>query len=244
MLYYKVEPSSPSPHGREKREFHKEMEKKSIANRAVHCVVLSYPAQGHINPMLQFSKRLQHEGVRVTLVSTLFYCKNLKKLPPSIDLETISDGFDNGMFGEPLKLRVYLDRLGQVGPQTLGELLEKLASSGYPVDCIIYDSFFPWALDVAKRFGIVGAVFLTQNMAVNSIYYHVHLGKLRVPLAENEISLPKLPKLQHGDMPSFFFNYEQDPAFLEMLVDQFSNIDKADWVLCNTFYELEKEVIN
>ncbi|RYR46165.1 hypothetical protein Ahy_A07g031915 isoform A [Arachis hypogaea] len=42
-------------------------------------------------------------------------------------------------------------------------------------------------------------------------------------------------------MPSFFFNHEEDPDFLQMLRDQFSNIDKADWVLYNSFYKLEKQ---
>nr|POE96131.1 udp-glycosyltransferase 74e2 [Quercus suber] len=29
-----------------------------------------------------------------------------------------------------------------------------------------------------------------------------------------------------------------------MLVSQFSNVDKADWVLCNTLYRLEPEVVD
>ncbi|QCE11099.1 pathogen-inducible salicylic acid glucosyltransferase [Vigna unguiculata] len=217
------------------------MDKKSKANR-VHCLVLAYPSQGHINPMLQFSKLLQHEGVRVTFVTTVFYCKNMQKLPTGISLEAISDGYDSGRIGEAKSLRVYLDSFWQVGPETLVELLEKLSRSGYPIHCLIYDSFMPWAMEVARKFGIVGVSFLTQNMAVNSIYYHVHLGKLQAPLIENEISLPSLPQLQLADMPSFFFNYAEDPAFLDFLVGQFSNIHKADWILCNSFYELEKEV--
>ncbi|XP_057420841.1 mogroside IE synthase-like, partial [Lotus japonicus] len=31
-------------------------------------------------------------------------------------------------------------------------------------------------------------------------------------------------------------------VILELVVAQFSNIDKADWILCNSFYELNKEV--
>ena len=218
------------------------MEKKTIATTP-HCLVLSYPAQGHINPMIQFSKLLVHEGVRVTLATTSFYCKNLHIVPPFISLEAISDGFDNGGLEEAGSYKAYLDRFWQVGPQTLADLLEKLAKSGHPVDCIIYNSLLPWALDVAKRFGIVGAVYLTQNLAVNSIYYHVQQGKLQVPLTEREISLPSLPKLQPEDMPSFFLTYDEDPALLGLAVAQFSNIDKADWVLCNALYELDKEVI-
>lgn len=166
----------------------------------------------------------------------------MQKLPIGICLEAISDGYDSGRIGEAKSLGVYLDRFWQVGPKTLDELLEKLARSGHPIHCLIYDSFMPWAVEIARRFGISGVPFLTQNMAVNSIYYHVHLGKLQAPLKENEISLPALPQLQLWDMPSFFFNYAEDPAFLDFLVGQFSNIYKADWILCNSFYELEKEV--
>ncbi|MED6129386.1 hypothetical protein PIB30_107450 [Stylosanthes scabra] len=81
-------------------------------------------------------------------------------------------------------------------------------------------------------------------MPVNSIYYHAHKGKIKVPLTEDEILLPELPKLQQGDLPSFFSTYEEDASVLNMLLDQFSNIHEADWVLCNAFYEMEKEVID
>nr|KYP49246.1 putative UDP-glucosyltransferase At1g05670 family [Cajanus cajan] len=217
------------------------MEKKNLAKSA-HCLVLAYPLQGHINPMIQFSKLLEHQGVRITLVTTRFYCNNLQKVPPSIALETISDGFDEGGLTEAGSYRAYLDRFWKVGPVSFAGLLEKLCESKNHVDCVIYDSFFPWALDIAKRFGIMGAVFLTQNMSVNSVYYHVHLGNLQVPLTQHEFSLPALPKLQLEDMPSFFLSYVEQPYILDFFVDQFSNLDKADWVLCNSFYELDKEV--
>lgn len=97
---------------------------------------------------------------------------------------------------------------------------------------------------MAKRFGLVGAVFFTQSCAVNSIYYHVHKGLLRLPLSgsESKFSLPGLPSLESFEAPSFVYDLESYPAFYHMVVDQFCNIDEADWVLCNTFYELEKEV--
>ncbi|KAJ1443620.1 putative UDP-glucosyltransferase At1g05670 family [Sesbania bispinosa] len=217
------------------------MEKEKMTNKA-HCLVLTFPSPGHINPMLQFSKLLQHEGVRVTLVTTLSYSNNLQKLPASIGLETITDGFDNGGIAEAGGFKIYLNQFWEVGPDSLGDLLQNLGKSTYPVDCLIYDSFMPWALDVAKKFGIVGVAYLTQNLAVSSIYYHVHSGNLRIPLTENEISLPALPQLQLQDMPSLLFDFEQNTTFLDIALNQFSNIDKADWILCNSFYELEKEV--
>ncbi|XP_057753600.1 UDP-glycosyltransferase 74G1-like [Arachis stenosperma] len=226
------------------------MGEKSIARKPPHCLVLSYPFQGHINPMLQFSKLLVHEGVKVTLATTRFFIKNLhnnsnNNLPPSISLESISDGCDNGGIQEAGgSYNAYIQRFWQVGPQSLVDLLEKLAKLGNPVDCIIYNSFLSWALDVAKRFGIVGASYFTHSMAVNSIFYHVHLGKIKVPVIEDEVSLPSMPKLQLGDLPSFFLTYEEDGPVLEMLKGQFSNLDKADWVFCNAIYELDKEVVD
>ncbi|XP_019421311.1 PREDICTED: UDP-glycosyltransferase 74E1-like [Lupinus angustifolius] len=219
------------------------MERKSIAKK-VHCLVLAFPGQGHINPMLQFSKLLQHEGVKITLATTTFYSKNMQKLPASITFETISDGFDNGRVGVAKSLKEYMDTFWQVGQQTLEELIEKLGRKGNHVDCLIYDSFFPWGIDIAKKCGIVGAVFLTQTLAVSSIYYHFNIGKLQVPITKHGVSLPQLPQLQLEDLPSFFCNYAEDSIILDFLSAQFSDIYKADWVLCNTLYELEKEMIN
>ncbi|AES80471.1 UDP-glucosyltransferase family protein [Medicago truncatula] len=220
------------------------MENKIISTKSVHCLVLPFPAHGHTNPMLEFSKRLQQrEGVKVTLVTTISNYNNIPKLPPnSITVETISDGFDKGGVAEAKDFIIYLNKFWQVGPQSLAHLINNLNARNDHVDCLIYDSFMPWCLDVAKKFGIVGASFLTQNLAMNSIYYHVHLGKLKPPFAEQEISLPALPQLQHRDMPCFYFTYEEDPTFLDLVVAQFSNIHKADWILCNSFFELEKEV--
>jgi pathogen-inducible salicylic acid glucosyltransferase len=217
------------------------MENEKNAYRA-HCLVLAYPTQGHINPMLQFSKRLEHKGVRVTLVTTYSISKTIYKEATSIALETISDGYDDGGIEQAESIQAYLERFWRVGSQTLSQLLEKLSSSGCPVDCIVYDAFLPWALDVAKKFGLVGAVFFTQSCAVDNILYHVHKGVLKLPLSEPEILLPGLPPLQPQDTPSFICDFGSYPAFFDMVVQQFSNIDKADWVLCNTFYELEQEV--
>lgn len=180
------------------------MEKETSAHRSAHCLVLSYPTQGLINPMLEFSKRLEHKGVKATLVTTSSISKTIYKAESSnIALEIISDGYDEGGIKQTESIPAYLERFWRVGPQTLVELLEKLSASGSPVDCIVYDSFLPWALDIAKKFGLVRAVFFTQSCAVDNIFYYVHEGLLKLPLSEPEILLPGLPPLEPQDMPSF-----------------------------------------
>ncbi|GMN35902.1 hypothetical protein TIFTF001_042312 [Ficus carica] len=212
-----------------------------------HCLVLCYPTQGHINPLLQFCKRLHHKGLHVTLVTTKFMHKNLHvttaaAASAAIAVDTISDGYDDGGRQLAESTDAYFDRFWRVGPETLTQLIQKLSETGRPVDCIVYDSFLPWALDVAKELGLVGAAFLTQSCAVDGVYYHVHRGLLRVPVSESEISLPGCPPFEPSDLPSFVHDTVSYPAFIKMLVHQFSNVEKADWVLCNTYYELEEEV--
>lgn len=227
------------------------MEKES-KNHLAHCLVIPYPRQGHINPMFQFSKRLVERGVKVTLANTVSICRTINintDLTSSsssfFEIESISDGYDDGGISAAESMEAYKETFWRVGPQTLSELLQRLQCSTNPVDCVVYDAFLHWAFGVAKSFGIRVAVFLTQACSVNNINLHAFQRWLDLPISsKTEILLPGLPKLAPTDLPSFLYKYGTHPVYFDILLNQFSNIDKADWVLANTFYELEPEVIN
>nr|XP_027062298.1 UDP-glycosyltransferase 74G1-like [Coffea arabica] len=208
-----------------------------------HCLILPYPVQGHINPMLQFAKRLQHEGVKVTFATTKFLFETVDEVSASISVETISDGYDEGANG--IAMEIYFPRFQKVGSETLTELVLKLQDSGRPVDCIIYDAFLPWCLDVGKDLGVRAGVFFTQSCAVNNIYYHVHKGLLKLPLEVTEVDIPGLPPLLASDLPSFVSNPGPYPATSQLVVhDQMEKFEEADWIFFNTFYRLEEKVIH
>ncbi|KAL6978913.1 Hexosyltransferase [Sarracenia purpurea var. burkii] len=217
-----------------------------VNEKRAHCLVLPFPATGHINPMLQFSKRLEHKGVKVTLAITIHVFSktiNCSHSAASITVETISDGFDDGGFEQAASPDEYLTTFQRVGSKTLAEAVVRLRGAGTPVDCIVYDAHLPWSLNVARELGLAGAAFFTQSCAVDCIYWKVHDGELGVPpAAEPEILVPGLPPLQLSDLPSFISFPKSYPAFLELLVNQFSNVGGADWILCNTFHKLEEEV--
>ncbi|KAM7502399.1 hypothetical protein LguiB_001303 [Lonicera macranthoides] len=209
-----------------------------------HCLVLPFPAQGHMNPILQFSKRLQHKGLKVTLATTCSMFNTAHKISDSIAIETISDGYDEGGIAQAESVEAYSTKFKKVGSETLGQVVDKLRALGHPIDCIIYDPALPWVLDVAKSFNLVGAAFSTQSCAVGNIYYHVYQRWLKLPIPHSNILVPGLVPLEPSDMPSFINDPGSYPAFFETVVNQFSNMGKADWVLCNTFYKLEKEVVD
>lgn len=216
-----------------------------------HVLALPYPSQGHINPLLQFSKRLaSSKGLKVTLANTVFIANslNLPKSTGSVQLDTISDGYDDGGFALAESIAAYLSRLEAVGSKSLAEIITRQKATPNPIDCIIYDPFLPWALDIAKQFGIAAAAFFTQPCTVNYTYYlEHHHGLMSSSTTTSPISsVNNIPRglhiLEPQDMPSFFSVPGSYPAYFEMVLNQFSNTDKADFIFANTFYKLEEEV--
>ena len=210
--------------------------------RKTHILVIPYPVQGHINPMLQFSKRLATMGARVTLVTTSIIRNSMQALQgaSSVNIETISDGSEGDENLE--NLIATLDRFKVIVSQSLSEYIEKLNSSKYPPKFIVYDCVLPWALDLAKKYGLDGAPFFTQSCAVNVIYYHLKQGTIRLPIEGPTVSLPSLPKLTINDISSFLSNPSSYPALLNLVMDQFSNLLEARWLFFSSFMDLELEV--
>ncbi|XP_077227359.1 UDP-glycosyltransferase 74E2-like [Tasmannia lanceolata] len=212
------------------------MEKKDGAYKA-HVLVLPFPLQGHINPMIQFAKRLASKGLKVTVPTTISATMSMHIGSGLVDVEPISDGQDSVSQNDNLAFLAD-------GSGTLTKLVEKYEASSDPFCCLVYDSILPWALDVARQHGLYGVSFFTQSCAIDAIYYHANQGHLTLPLAAAAaISLPGLPELGISDMPSFISEPKSYPSILEIVLKQFSNLEKADLVLVNTFDKLEDEAV-
>ncbi|KAI3671023.1 hypothetical protein L1987_87669 [Smallanthus sonchifolius] len=215
--------------------------------KSPHVLLFPYPSQGHINPLIQFGKRLLSKGVKPTLVTTIYTFNST--LPhhntntTSIQIEPISDGFDEGGYTSADTAESYLKTFKEVGSKSLSDLIKKLQNKGTTIDAIVYDSMITWALDVAIEFGIRGGSFFTQTCVVNSLYYHVHKGLVCMPVGET-VSVPGFPLIERWETPSFVKNYDPNCAWVRTVIGQFGNIDQARWVFTNSFYQLEKEVID
>ncbi|XP_051136873.1 UDP-glycosyltransferase 74E2-like [Andrographis paniculata] len=214
-----------------------------------HCIFIPYPLIGHINPMLQFAKRLRHKSVRVTFLLSKFVAKIAPlSSDAGISAATYSDGFDDGP-PPGVSVNELIHRFLETVPPNLKESVQTVVgSSGPPVACVVYDSILTAALDVAADLGIAAAAFFTQSCAVDQIFHEVYLGNVGVPFSgdEEEILIPGLPALTPADLPSFVCGsgYGQYPPIFEMLVDQFQAVGKAQWLFFNTFYQLENKVID
>ncbi|KAI4376406.1 hypothetical protein MLD38_014173 [Melastoma candidum] len=214
-----------------------------------HALVLPYPIQGHINPMLQFSKRLESHGLRITFLVPNSDPSSLGIDAGSIKIKPISDGSDTDVVtGDDLgtSINAGMRRFEIKVRESLRGFLESDEYHDDPADVMIYDSIISWALDVSLEFGIRGAMFFTQPCFVTAVYYLVGQGVVRVDEKGRSVEglPPLMSMLEFRDLPSFVAQGEAYPGLTRIFFEQFSNFREAKWLLFNTFFELEEEVVN
>ncbi|XP_030445326.2 phloretin 4'-O-glucosyltransferase-like [Syzygium oleosum] len=217
-----------------------------------HFLLVTFPGQGHINPSLQFAKRLVRVGARVTFATAIRACHGMaesKSPPEGLSFASFSDGYDDGL-NEGDDLEVYMDELKRRGPETLSDLIASNHENGRQFLGVFYTILLPWAADVARSHGIPSTLVWIQPAAVLDFYYYYFhgYGDLIRSTGDNPsvpIQLPGLPPLMACDIPSFCnakneYNFSL-PIFqrhFEVLLEEAN-----PRVLANTFDALEPDAI-
>ncbi|XP_050374607.1 mogroside IE synthase-like [Argentina anserina] len=215
-----------------------------------HILVLFYPVQGHMNPMLQFSKRLAAKGQKVTMVSTTPASKTMKpgSFRRNLNIEIISDGSEQTPQGSSESLEKSVQRCETEIPKSLNQLIKNIKNNSeengkYPLKFLVYHYSMPWAFNIAREHGIDAGPFYTTPASVKTICYQYHKGILKLPLENPTTKLPSLPPLQLEDLPSFLSDPNTDPAFIKLAMRQFTNLSEVRWIFHSTFEKLEHEVL-
>uniref|UniRef100_A0A7N0UQU5 Glycosyltransferase n=1 Tax=Kalanchoe fedtschenkoi TaxID=63787 RepID=A0A7N0UQU5_KALFE len=220
-----------------------------------HFVVLSFPAQGHINPNLQFSKRLLRIGVRVTFVASSYArlgtSTAASKLPDGLTFVEYDDGYDGKVKqGDEAKQR--LARMKQSSSEALQQVVSSAALEGCPVTCIAYSLLLPWAAAVARELHVLSALIWIQPATVFDIYYYYFHGfdgvmrELEDQEPSSTIDLPGLPiSFTRRDLPSFVMPKNSYPAALDIFREHMAEleVETSARVLVNTFDALEPEAL-
>ncbi|XP_060173764.1 UDP-glycosyltransferase 74E2-like [Lycium barbarum] len=214
----------------------------NITNKKTHVLVLPSPAQGHINPIVQFSKILASKGTKVTILTIDFVCKALLlDCGPLINIESIQ----HGPFPQE-SVDNFLEWFQSLILEKFRAIIDKFANSEYPVKVLVFDSLITWIIDLAHQLGLKVAAFHTQPFALSAIYYHIdHEDTSKIPFdGDDVVKLPAIPLLEKEDLPSFIIESDAYPTVKRLVYGQNFNFKKADWLLFNTFDVLEEEVIN
>ncbi|KAL9317253.1 hypothetical protein ACSQ67_013770 [Phaseolus vulgaris] len=236
------------------------MASKDKTQEDLHVLLVAFSAQGHINPLLRLGNTLQARGLHVTLATTeLVYHRVFKSstahaadtVPTSITTNGIqiiffSDGFGIGQ--NTATIDSYMELVGKFGPVNLSNVIKNhFINTSKKLACIINNPFVPWVADVAASYNIPCACLWIQPCALYAIYYRFYNSLNEFPTLENpsmSVNLPGLPLLQPQDLPSFVLPSNPFGSMPKVLAEMLQHMKKLKWVLANSFYELEKDVID
>ncbi|GMJ00035.1 hypothetical protein like AT3G02100 [Hibiscus trionum] len=131
--------------------------------RQPHVLVVSFPAQGHISPLMKLSIQIAAHGVKVTFVTTeVEHAKFMETLSEnfeeqsSITLVSIPDGVDEDARYDALKALEATETIRRVIPAYLADLIAEINQSDVDekISCVIADISVGGALEVAKKMGL------------------------------------------------------------------------------------------
>lgn len=207
-----------------------------------HVLLVPLPAQGHMNPMLQFGRRLAYHGLRPTLVTTRYVLSISPTAGEPFPVAAISDGFDEGGMASCSDPVEYCRRLEAVGSETLARVIDTEARAGRTPAVMVYDPHMSWARRVASTAGVPTAAFLPQPCVVDIIYGEVWAGRVPLPMADGSaLRRRQVISVDLGaeDLPPFVVAPEVYPQYLKVSIRQFEGIEDADDVFVNSFRDLE-----
>ncbi|TKW03461.1 hypothetical protein SEVIR_7G025600v4 [Setaria viridis] len=209
-----------------------------------HVLLVPLPAQGHMNPMLQFGRRLAYHGFRPTLVTTRYVLSTSPSAGEPFPVAAISDGFDDGGMASCPDPVEYCRRLEAIGSETLARVIDAEARAGRPVAVMVYDPHMSWARRVASAAGVPTAAFLSQACVVDLIYGEVWAGRAPLPMTDGSALRRRGVigvDLGAEDLPPFVVAPDLYPQYLKVSIRQFDGIEDADDVFINSFRDLEPQ---
>ncbi|CAJ1947108.1 unnamed protein product [Sphenostylis stenocarpa] len=147
-------------------------------------LVLPYPAQGHVNPLIILSQKLVENGCKVLFVNSEFDHKrvvssiaeqednsNLDE-ESGLKLVSIPDGLESD--DDRKDLRKLFDSMQNFMPEALEKFIEDVHLKGEDkISFIVADLCMGWALDVGKKLGIKGAIVWSASAASFALLYKI-----------------------------------------------------------------------
>ncbi|CAK9139701.1 unnamed protein product, partial [Ilex paraguariensis] len=215
-------------------------------------LLVTFPAQGHINPSLQFAKRLVRMSVKVTFLTSVSAISHMAKTTPppeGLTFASFSDGYDNGWSTSDER---FLSELTRLGSQAVEELITAGAAEGHPFTHMIYTTLIPWVGQVARRLHVAATLLWIQPATLFDIYYYYFDGYAETIKNNSSdpsfsIELPGLPPFAICDLPSFFHSSNSNiyNFALPALIGHFEllDVETNPKILLNTFDALETEAL-
>ncbi|KAF8023534.1 hypothetical protein BT93_F0903 [Corymbia citriodora subsp. variegata] len=235
-----------------------------------HAVCIPYPAQGHINPMLNLAKLLHHRGFHITFVNTEYNHSRLLRSrgPSSLDglpsfrFLTIPDGLPPSDADTTQDIPALCQSTRKFCLPYFRDLLERLneesATSGSPpVSCVVSDGVMSFTLDAAEALGVPEVLFWTTSACgfMGYVQYRNLIDKGLTPLKDaSHLTngyldtiidwIPGMRNIRLRDLPSFIRTTDPDDLMIDFCLGETKRAKRASAIIFNTFDRLEHEVLD
>ncbi|KAF8052055.1 hypothetical protein N665_1619s0008 [Sinapis alba] len=223
-----------------------------------HVMLVSFPSQGHINPLLRLGKFIASKGLLVTFVTTEEpFGKKMRQANEIQDgsLKPVGLGFlrfeffvDGFSYDDVNNAGLLFTQLEVAGKREIKNLVKRYEEKKQPVRCLINNAFVPWVCDVAEELQIPSAVLWVQSCACFAVYYYYQNQLVKFPTEtelEIDVEVPFMPLvLKHDEIPSFLHPLAPFSSFADIILQQIKRLPKTSSVLIDTFEELERDIID
>ncbi|XP_027351428.1 UDP-glycosyltransferase 83A1-like [Abrus precatorius] len=226
-----------------------------------HVLVLPFPAQGHVNPLMHFSQKLTQQGFKVTFINTDF---NHKRKVSATNEHVNHDGFGFRLISVPDGLGPHDDRndlasLCMAILSTMPCLLEKVIrdinafdNGSEKITGIVADANMAWSLEIANKLGIKSALFCPCSAAIFVLQDNIPRliedgiidsdGKtFGFPIVKGKFQLsPRMPVMDTADIPWCCIGDSTEQKIIyNYIANMMQYSQLTDWWLCNSNSELE-----
>ncbi|CAL0307827.1 unnamed protein product [Lupinus luteus] len=231
-----------------------------------HALCITYPAQGHINPMLKLAKLLHLKGFYITFVNSQYNHKRLLKSrgPDSLNgfssfrFETIPDGLPESDCDGTQHIPSLCESTRKTCLPHFKNLISKLDASEVPsVSCIVSDGIMSFTVDAAQELGIPVVLLWTTSACGFMCYtqYHQLIEKGMTPLKDSSYLtngylettidwVPGIKEIRLRDFPNFMRTTNPDEIMLDIVLGECERAQKASAIILNTFDALEHDILN
>ncbi|KAJ0098838.1 hypothetical protein Patl1_21711 [Pistacia atlantica] len=219
-----------------------------------HVLVIPFPAQGHVIPLMELSQCLVKHGIRITFVNTDDKHKQVTDalamkdgVGNQIHLVSVPLGLESPEISGQLTEKL-VEVVSWLMPRKVGELIEKInASDGDKITCILADPILKWAMEIAVEKRIKPAAFYCAS--ATQMVLRSGIEKLIDDGIIDEDGTPKKEMFQLS--PTMPVTITAHIAFIRLgkkkmqkllfqnLVRNNRSSELAEWVLCNSTYDLE-----
>ncbi|XP_017221077.1 UDP-glycosyltransferase 83A1-like [Daucus carota subsp. sativus] len=232
------------------------MNNERVMSTLLHVIAIPYPAQGHVNPMMKLVRKIAEHGFKVTFVNTEFNHKRVMKAMSKngtdhadedmVRLVSIPDGME--LEENRNDIAKSHEAMGRVMPGELEELIKKMKNEGENIACVVAEGATGWAFEVAKKMGIKGLAFYPASATTLAVFLSIPkliedgmVDKNGTILKKQKIHLSAtMPAIKTETFGWACINdISAQNSFFKFLIENNNFLKSADFIVCNTAFDLE-----